>query len=136
MKNFIRRAELPNRKIRFNLNNQILTEIAIDVLNANGVPVYEGTLGTGYDQKYPYLLWDHSQLIQVAESYSQHDLINCNSLEEFFSYFFESLVPIIKLTDEYSAEIQANKIKVGCQTISFEAVERVYVKMLELRDKK
>jgi len=136
MKNFIRRTELPNQKIRLNIDNQILTEIAIDVLNNKGIPVYHSTLESGYDSEYPYLLWDRNQLTQVGVNYGPYNLIDCVSLEEFFSHFFESSVTSIKLTDQYSAEIKAFSIKVGCQIIDFDTIEQIYSKMLELQGKR
>lgn len=138
MQNFKRRSELPNQKIRLNIDNQILTEIAIDVLNAHNVRIYCGTLESGYDKNYPYLLWDHDQLTQVAAEYSRTDLVDCCSLEAFFSYFFESTrkTKDIRISDQYTATVMADKIVVGCQTIDFDTVKQVYDAMLELRNQK
>lgn len=49
--------------------------------------------------------------------------------------FLEDGPTRIKLNDQYTAEVSAAGIKVGCQTFSFEKIEELYRAALKFQDK-
>jgi hypothetical protein len=57
------------------------------------------------------------------------------SLAEMISFIqnFNNQVAVIPLSQDYSAEVSAANVKVGCQTIPFGTVEKIYQTMLEKR---
>jgi hypothetical protein len=95
---------------------------AIKRLRELGVNVYVDT--TEFDPEYPRLLWDSDkQLIQTKAHEDCHDEYETvvHSIEEFVALFeVPEVIEVRNISEKYSAEVFADRIEVGCQTISAE----------------
>ena len=92
---------------------------AIKYLRELGVPVYFDT--TEYDPEYPRLLWEYGQVTQSSSLNPPGRKAEVVSVDEFVALFtpIES-IEVSDITENYSAEVFTDHIKVGCQTISAE----------------
>jgi hypothetical protein len=131
--NYKKRSTLPKDDFYLNVASPIVQELVIKMFVDAGIPIYDETEQDGYDMDYPYLVWDQGKLSQSASNRSCRILLQ---LEEFLSHFFEPAKAQIAISDDYVAEVKQDEIVVGCQHISFDAVQNVYLKMLELRGEK
>lgn len=101
----------------------ITQSIVIDFLRSGGIPIYNGT--NGFDETYPYLIWDNKvgYISQSKETKTNH-----YPLDVFLKQFYNNFREEIKLNNKYNAIVLGAQqiVEVGCQTISFEAVEALY----------
>ena len=124
----IKKRTLPTNGFELNTKDPMVQKMVIDFCRNNGIPVYEGT--NGFDSKYPIVCWSPGEehITQRARFITEKIL----SVEEFIQQFFHSIEPIN--VGSYKVIVDnGDKITVGCQTISFEQVEKVYMAMKELR---
>ena len=101
----------------------------VDYAKSKGVPVYKETVKEEYP-RWPNLAFVSSEL------FSSELCGNCGvegkeiiTFEQFFQYCdnWSKCQPVtVKLNDDYTAKIEGNTVKVGCQTFEFEAIERMY----------
>jgi hypothetical protein len=114
-------------KLVLDSKNPIIQDMVIATLRDEGVQVYEGT--TGFDVKYPVLFWDGYSLTQITEPPSQsYKLL---SLEGFLEQFI-STDKTMRIGD-YDAVFNDKEVKVGCQTIPYDIVKKLYEAMTEMR---
>ena len=104
---------------------------AITRLRDLGVDVYEGT--TKFDPEYPRLLWDSdNQLTQTKADEDDYSTV-VHSLEEFVALFeVPEAIAIKDISESYNAEVFADRIKVGCQTISAEKFKELVAAAKEM----
>lgn len=109
----------------------VTQKAVIDFCNSLGICVFEDTCD--FDPNYPVLGWDGDQIMQYRRTDDDGPTLPLGQ-------FIETVARLISSTKmkvgEYEAIVQADKVKVGCQTIPFEQVKQVYDKMVELRSKK
>ena len=105
-----------------------------------GCPVYEDTLKrifeVGNIREYNTLIFSNDSICGT-ESRISHSGRHVVSVQQFIDFIRGegSLVkPItIKLTNDYSATINQDNIQVGCQIISHEVLEQVYLASVKIR---
>ena len=104
---------------------------AIKRLRDLGVDVYEGT--TEFDPEYPRLLWEHGdQLTQTKADEDDYSTV-VHSLEEFVALFeVPEAIEVKDISEKYSAEVFADRIEVGCQTISAEKFKELIAAAKEM----
>jgi hypothetical protein len=104
---------------------------AIKRLRDLGVDVYEGT--TEFDPEYPRLLWDRGgQLTQTKADEHDYGTV-VYSLEEFVALFeVPEAIEVKDISEKYSAEVFADRIEVGCQTISAEKFKELIAAAKEM----
>jgi len=123
----IKKKALPTNGFELDTQNPVIQKMVIDFCRNNGIPVYEGT--NGFDPKYPIVCWSPGENLITQRSISADRSI---SVEEFIQQFFHSIESIN--VGSYKVVVDdGDEISVGCQTISFEQVEKVYMAMKELR---
>jgi hypothetical protein len=103
----------------------IIQDMVVATLRNGGVRVYEGT--TGFDVEYPVLFWDGYGLTQIISS-PQSPLL---SLEEFLEQFIATDKTM--RIGEYDAVFNDKEVKVGCQTIPYDIVKKLYEAMTKMR---
>lgn len=115
--------------VRFALDstNPLVQQMVIDLFRKEGIRVYERT--TEYDPEYPVLFWDGLDLCQTDKWSTGNPIC---SLEDFIAQFYPPYETV--QIGSYSITVDSgDAIKAGCQTISFEEVEKVYLAMKDLR---
>lgn len=121
-----KKEHLPQEEFQLDSTNQLIQNMVIAWLSKEGTPVYSAT--TEYDPAYPILVWEGGHITQSrAEREKKY------SVEEFLDQFFDKDT-IVNLGGYSTIIDNGNEIKVGCQTISFEAIEKVYNEMKKLRN--
>ena len=111
-------GNIPNAEIW-----QQLREYAI----SKGVPVYQRDSIKSYTT-YKNLKFFEGEICGNRSVYGR-DQENWITFEQFFEYcdnWSKCQPSKVKLNDEYTAEIQDGKVKVGCQYFTFEAIEELY----------
>jgi hypothetical protein len=104
---------------------------AIKRLRELGVDVYEGT--TEFDPDYPRLLWDRSNEVTQTKADEDDYSTVVYSLEEFVALFEVPETIVVKdISEKYSAEVFADRIEVGCQTISVEKFKELIAAAKEM----
>jgi len=99
----------------------------IDYAKSKGVPVFKHCSSI-HISDFPNLSFNNKEICGNGGNYgsSSKDWI---TFEQFFEYCdnWKDSQPVkIKLNSEYSAEIINGKVKVGCQTFEFDAIEKLY----------
>jgi hypothetical protein len=123
----IKKKTLPTEDFELNSQDSTVQKMVIDFCRNNGVPVYEGT--KGFDPRYPILCWSpHHKNITQRPSH----VTKIVSVEEFLQQFFSSTEPIKVGTYDVMVD-NGDEITVGCQSITFEQVQEVYMAMKEYR---
>lgn len=104
---------------------------AIKRLRDLGVNTYEGT--TEFDPEYPRLLWDRdNQLTQTKADKNNYGTV-VHSLEEFVALFeVPEAIAVKDISESYNAEVFADRIEVGCQTISAEKFKELITAAKEM----
>jgi len=104
---------------------------AITRLRELGVNTYEFT--TEFDPEYPQLVWDsYGQLTQTKADEDDYSTV-VHSLEEFVALFeVPEAIAVKDISEKYSAEVFADRIKVGCQTISAEKFKELIAAAKEM----
>lgn len=120
-----KKEHLPQKEFQLDSNNPSIQKMVIDFLRKEGIPVYGGTIE--YDPSYPILFWDGRNITQSSTEKDKK-----YSVEEFIDQFFINY-ETVKVGTYTTLIDNGNEIKVGCQTISFETVEKVYNEMKKLR---
>jgi hypothetical protein len=120
-----KKAQLPQEEFQLGSTNPLVQNMVINFFRKEGIPV---SVTTEYDPVFPILIWDG---VTITQSKAERD--KKYSVEEFIDQFFTSYKTIE--IGSYSSVIDSGDvIKVGCQSISFETVEQVYMAMLQLRN--
>ena len=105
-------ADEPGKFTQDNISN------AIRYLRSLGVPTFKDT--TEFDPEYPRLLWDGTNVTQT-KSKTKSNAVIVNSVDEFVALFEPvKVVHVENISEDYSAKVYADHVKVGCQTISAE----------------
>jgi hypothetical protein len=105
-------ADEPGKFTQDNITN------AIKYLRSLKVPTYEGT--TEFDPEYPRLTWDGTNVTQT-KSKTKPNTVIVNSVDEFVALFEPiNVIHVENISERYSAKVYADRIEVGCQTISTE----------------
>ena len=105
-------ADEPGKFTQDNITN------AIKYLRSLKVPTYEGT--TEFDPEYPRLTWDGISVTQT-KSKTKPNTVIVNSVDEFVALFEPvNVIHVENISERYSAKVYADRIEVGCQTISAE----------------
>lgn len=121
-----KKEHLPQGQFQLDSTNELIQNMVIDFLRKERILVYEDT--TEYDPSFPILVWDRGI---ICQSKTERD--KKYSVEEFLDQFFYKDT-IFNLGDYSTIISNGNVIKVGCQTISFETIEKVYNEMKKLRN--
>jgi hypothetical protein len=110
-------GQIPNAKIYEGL---------LDYARSKGVPIYSGSGGDEYDE-FPNITFSSVELCGNCSTFGAEEK-EWISIDQFFEYCDNWKQSLIKLNDNYNAKINRDKqtIEVGCQTISFAAVEQLY----------
>lgn len=103
-----------NKSFALNSTNPVIQQMVIDTLRDNGIKVC--SLTNKFDPTYPYLCWSSNRLTQT---FSNSDLLG---LEEFMDMFTKDNTIEVTLNDKYKAVVHTDKVVVGCQTFSHDAV--------------
>jgi len=109
---------LPNTQVFCKEVDPAKITLAIKYLRLLGVPVYNNT--REYDSEYPYIMFDRILMTQTNENWiNNNDCKSVNTVEEFVALFegHKSIKIEHVTSSNYTAEIDSNGIKVGCQDV-------------------
>lgn len=81
---------------------------------------------------YKYLQFKNDGSLSGAQDCTVEKVVTFN---EFINGIADSMDNAVKLNDDYMAEILDGKVKVGCQEISFEAIEKLMEKINKVKSK-
>lgn len=105
-------ADEPGKFTQDNISN------AIRYLRSLGVPTFSDT--TEFDPEFPRLTWDGTNVTQT-KSKTKPNAVIVNSVDEFVALFEPvNVIHVENISERYSAKVYADRIEVGCQTISAE----------------
>ena len=105
-------ADEPGKFTQDNISN------AIRYLRSLGVPTFSDT--TEFDPEFPRLTWDGTNVTQT-KSKTKPNAVIVNSVDEFVALFEPvNVIHVENISENYSAKVYADRIEVGCQTISAE----------------
>jgi hypothetical protein len=92
----------------------------------NGVPIYHHTWDRFFGEDsddlwkgYPSIAFDNNEL---SGDLNTEDAVG---LSEFLEMLVEGSSRIVKLNENYDAEVFSDRVKVGCQDIPFSAIEKL-----------
>jgi len=111
-------GKIPNKEIYWQL---------IDYAKIKGVPVYSDTSINSFDE-YPNITFDIGEICGNCDGYGSTNK-KWITFEQFFNYCdnWKDNQPVkVQLNSQYSAEIIDGKVKVGCKTFEFDAIEKLY----------
>ena len=128
---------LPKEKLVLQDMTPSVVNLTIKLLTLLGVPIYKET--DAFDSTYPALCYDLTHITQrrnadssdgSGSSYKQ-----VATAEEFIAYFSKPIFYKIQLNEanEYETTVYADRIRVGCQTITEEKIEEILSLMKKLK---
>lgn len=118
-------------RITLDINDEATFNLLWNHFKSMGGNMYRAEVG--YDKEFPYLLWENNEFQRSSSPCAAYSYnVSVNTVQEFLSYFTKLTSKTIPLTDRYEAVVHADKVVVGCQTITKEKVVEILGIMNEL----
>lgn len=118
-----------NEDFCLDCSSPAIQNMVIQTFRRNKIKVFEDT--KCYDEEYPILFWDASEKM-LSQTPSNDDKEIC-SLEKFIEKFTNPNT--LKLNDSYIAKFTKTCVEVGCQSFSYETIDKLYEMSVKFRKK-
>lgn len=123
------RKELPNSE--FIMDKLTVKEFNLLLMILRGTGINIAGSCKGYDKNYPNMQWDGTEISQYRADETDDTISTKEFIENLFVVEKEPIS--VKITNDYTAEINNKGIEVGCQLITFDKFDELSKKVAEFR---
>lgn len=116
------------KKIVFDINNEYVVDCTpaqcIDIVEKAkevGISIYENTERYPFDRKYPYLVWDGTDICQSSDPRGYQIVDFKTFMSALSSYKNKNVF----LNENYTATVNENEVEVGCQSFPIDVIKKI-----------